>query len=60
MTTLEQVVEYLESKPRDWQSIVRAFQSVGGALPAPIVFDRPQGTPYLVAGNSRLMISKRY
>jgi len=55
--TIEQVIGYLESKPRDWRSILQAFQT-GGSLPAPVVIVLPNGTQHLMSGNSRLMIAR--
>jgi Fe-S-cluster formation regulator IscX/YfhJ len=55
--SLEQVVEYLESKPRDWRSILQAFQQ-GGSLPAPVVIVLPNGVNHLMSGNSRLMMCR--
>lgn len=55
--SIEQVIEYLESKPRDWRSILQAFQK-GDSLPAPVVIVLPNGTPHLMSGNSRLMMAR--
>lgn len=43
-------------KHRDWRRIVQAFQE-GGTLPAPIVLVH-DGTPYCLAGNTRLTICR--
>lgn len=42
---------------RDTTSIKHAFRT-GGDLPAPIIWQRLDGSYYLVAGNTRLMIAR--
>ena len=42
---------------RDVESILDAFAQ-GGALPAPIVLIRKNSKPYLIGGNTRLMVAR--
>lgn len=55
--SLEQTIEYLESKPRDWRSILKAFEAAGN-LSAPVVIVLPNGVNHLMSGNSRLMMCR--
>lgn len=55
--SLEDARKYAEEYDRDIGSIIKGFES-GDSLPAPIVLIKPDGVPYLVAGNTRLMVAK--
>jgi len=47
----------VSSYGRDTSSIKSAF-ATGSGLPAPIVWQRQDGTYYLIAGNTRLMVAR--
>ena len=54
MDTVEQLgMEY----ERDVNQLVRAMKQ-GKILPAPLVLIKPDGVPYLVGGNTRLMVAR--
>lgn len=54
MDTVQQLgIEY----ERDVDQLVQAMKQ-GKTLPAPLVLIKPDGVPYLVGGNTRLMVSR--
>ncbi len=53
---LEEVKTYLEGK-RDMERIEKGFHD-RAVMPAPIVLFRKDQPPYLIAGNSRLLMSR--
>ena len=55
--SLEDAKRYAEEYDKDIESIIEGFES-GKSLPAPIVLIKPDGVPYLIAGNTRLMVAK--
>ena len=55
--SLEDARRYAEDYGKDIERIVEGFES-GEELPAPIVLIKPDGVPYLVAGNTRLMVAR--
>ena len=54
---LEQAKIHAKEYGRDIERIIEGFKS-GEDLPAPIVLIKPDGVPYLVAGNTRLMVAR--
>jgi len=54
--TLEEVKTHLEGK-RDVEIIEKGFHD-RAIMPAPIVLFRKDNPPYLIAGNSRLLMSR--
>lgn len=62
--TINQVVEWLNSRQvdgedhtRDIDKLISGYES-GNRLPAPIVLFRNNAKPYLIAGNSRLLVAR--
>ena len=55
--SLEDARRYAEDYGKDIERIVEGFES-GEELPAPIVLIKPDGVPYLIAGNTRLMVAR--
>lgn len=57
-TTDMQSVERLGNEyERDVNSLVHAMKT-GKTIPAPIVLIKPDGIPYLIGGNTRLMVAR--
>ena len=55
---MEDVKMYAEKgEGRDWKSLLGAIKE-GKPMKSPIVLIKPNGVPYLVSGNTRLMLSK--
>ena len=54
---LQHAKEYAEEYDKDIESIIEGFES-GNRLPAPIVLIKSDGVPYLIAGNTRLMVAR--
>ena len=54
---LEEARRYAEEYGKDIENIIDGFKK-GKELPAPIVLIKDDGAPYLIAGNTRLMVAK--
>ena len=55
--SIEDAEHYAEMYERDLGGLLKALRDKQ-PLPAPIVLMKPDGVPYLVAGNTRLMASR--
>jgi len=55
VSTLEEVIRLARGYNKDFASILRGMAS---AVPAPIVLLRKGEPPYLIAGNTRLMVAR--
>ncbi len=62
--TIDEAVEWLSNRTlagnnesRDVKSLIQGFD-LGNRIPAPIVLLRKNNPPYLVAGNSRLLVAR--
>ena len=54
---IEDAQKFAEEYKRDWQSLLQAMKE-GSPIKAPIIIVNPDGIPYLVSGNTRLMLSR--
>ena len=54
---LEDARRYAEEYGKDIENIIDGFKK-GKELPAPIVLIKDDGAPYLIAGNTRLMVAR--
>ncbi|PIR37254.1 MAG: hypothetical protein COV34_03470 [Candidatus Zambryskibacteria bacterium CG10_big_fil_rev_8_21_14_0_10_42_12] len=57
-TTLESVRYHADHIGRDVERILSALSNPHGQLPVPVVLCLPDGRYHLVAGNTRLMVSR--
>jgi len=54
---IEDAQKFAEEYKRDWQLLFQSMKE-GDPIKAPIIIVKPDGVPYLVSGNTRLMLSR--